>query len=54
MYNHRNGLDAESLHKIRRILIMLLGTLEDALGVPRSVPSKDERRAERRKTKEQA
>jgi hypothetical protein len=30
---------------IRRALIMVLGALEDDMGVPRSIPTKEERRS---------
>jgi hypothetical protein len=41
-------IDRPLLEKLRRMLIMLLNTIDDSLGLPRTVPSKQERRKARR------
>lgn len=41
-------IDRAALEALRRALIMLLNALDDALGYPRTIPCKEERRAGRR------
>ncbi len=42
-------MDQETLKQIRRIIIMLLGVIEDALGIERTIKPHNERRKEKRK-----
>lgn len=42
------SLDRRTLEALRCALIMLLNAIDDALGLPRTIAPKDERRIERR------
>ena len=42
-------MDQQKLRQIRRIIIMLLGVIEDALGIERTIPTHNERRKVKRK-----
>lgn len=42
------SLDRCTLEALRRALIMLLNAIDDALGLPRTIAPKDERRMVRR------
>lgn len=42
------SLDRRTLEALRCALIMLLNAIDDALGLPRTVPTKEERRQGKR------